>query len=73
MQSQYNLNDQPLPIRRMILKDRVQQYHNMLTCIHDLSDTEREKLTEWLCQAEEELNALPQESDDEVAIHPEAH
>ncbi len=60
-----------LPIRRMILKDRIQQYVNMLNCIHDLTDTERDKITEWLCQAEEDLNSLPPESDDEVAVHPE--
>ncbi|WBL42362.1 hypothetical protein PBT90_00060 [Algoriphagus halophytocola] len=50
------------------LRDLAQQYHNMLTCIHDLKSEEREQIQAWKTQAENELKSL--ESDAEVAIHP---
>lgn len=64
------LDGLPLPMQRVILRDRSQKYHNMLTCIHDLSDTEREKLLEWMIQTDELIANLPPESYDEVAAHP---
>lgn len=65
------LEDLPLPIQRLILRDRSQHYFNMLTCVHDLTPTEREKLTEWMTQTDELISNLPPVTDAEVAIHPE--
>lgn len=71
MQNQQTPEELPLHVLRMVLKDRSQQYFNMLTCIHDLTPTEREKLTEWMTQTDELISNLPPVSDAEVAFHPE--
>jgi hypothetical protein len=63
MQHSLLLEDQPLQMQRLILKDRSQQYHNMLTCIHDLGSTEREKLLEWMIQTDELIANLPSDPD----------
>ena len=55
-------------IKAFRLRDLAQQYHNMLTCIHDLKPEERDQITVWKAQTEEELKTL--ESDAEVAVHP---
>lgn len=65
------LEDLPLPMQRLILRDRSQKYFNMLTCIHDLTPTEREKLLEWMTQTDELISNLPPVTDAEVAFHPE--
>ena len=49
------------------LKDLAQQYHNMLTCIHDLKESERDQILTWKAQTEDQLKEL---SHAEVAIHP---
>lgn len=59
-----------IPMQRMRLRDSVQHYTNMLTCIHDLKDTERDQIVSWLTIAENELESLPTEDHVEVAIHP---
>lgn len=58
-----DLEELPIPMQRMILRDRSQQYYNMLTCVHDLTPNEREKLTEWMIQTDELLANLPAETD----------
>ncbi len=73
MNNQDLLEELPLPVKRMILRDRSQQYHNMLTHVHDLSPTEREKLTEWMHHTDESIANLPPDTDDEVAVYPEKH
>lgn len=57
-------------IRLSILEDRAQQYHNMLTCIHDLKQEEREQILTWKTQTEEEIENLKSKTDAEVALHP---
>lgn len=66
-----NSEEIPLPIQRMVLQDRSQQYFNMLSHVHDLKPSEREKILEWMIQIDEQLANLPPITDDEVAFHPE--
>lgn len=64
------LDDLPLAIQRSILEHRSQKYFNMLTCIHDLTELEREKLTEWMIQTDEMIANLPPDTHAKVALHP---
>ena len=57
-------------IRLSILEDRAQQYHNMLACIHDLKEEEREQILTWKTLIEEEIENLKSKTDAEVALHP---
>lgn len=59
-----------LRAQHMNLKDRSQKYFNMLTCIHTLSDLERELLHTWMIQTDELISTLPPIPDAEVAFHP---
>lgn len=50
--------EETLPQKIFRLKDLCQKYHNMLTCIHDLTAAEREQIISWKTQNEEELKTL---------------
>ena len=64
-------DDLPVPILRSILQDRSQKYFNMLTCIHNLSDQEKEILNSWMIQTDHILSTLPPVTDAEVAFNPQ--